>query len=538
MIKLCSRLIFPFTISGILLLFSTGCNKDISDEDILPGDNDSVYETVVDIDNNVYRIVQIGAQTWFAENLKTTRFIDGKDIPGSLSEVDWGNMTSPAYCWYLNNQYYDTIYGALYNWYAVETGNLCPTGWHVPSDSEWTSLIDFLGDSADVSGKLKETGTTHWNYSNTGVTNESGFTALPGGFYVEPNLFLAEGNFGFWWTSNETDENSAWCRSLNGNLTTVDGYSFKKGNGLSVRCIKNNLPILDSIYKIFDLTNHSVTIEGNLSSNGGDVQTQSGVCWSTSVQPTINNNVLSDVFGKGDFTINITDLIANTTYYVRAFATNTEGTVYSNEFSFKTFYGQMQDRNLNVYNTIKIGDQEWMAENLRIDLFHNNEILPMIPQLDFRYPENDYTSGYWCFYDYKPENSLIYGMLYRWTGFQDDRSVSPAGWHVPSDAEWAILIDYSGGIDTAGDLLKEAGSDHWVSYIRSTVTNESRFTALPGGYFYGINFYFLNHYGYWWSATESDSSNAWCYAMTSLSGGIGRVSMPKDAACSVRLVKD
>jgi uncharacterized protein (TIGR02145 family) len=159
--------------------------------------------TVTDIDGNIYHTVTIGSQVWLVENLKVTQYNDGTPIPLVTVGTDWGNLTTPAYCWY-NNSYatYGSVYGALYNWYAVNTGKLCPPGWHVPTSAEWTVLTNYLGGESEAGGKLKETGTTHWASPNTGATNETGFTALPGGSRYNTGSFQLNITFnGLWWSS-------------------------------------------------------------------------------------------------------------------------------------------------------------------------------------------------------------------------------------------------------------------------------------------------------------------------------------------------
>ena len=116
-----------------------------------------------------------------AENLITTRLNDGTSIPNITEDQNWTTLTTPGYCWYNNETNYTKGYGALYNWYTVNTGKLCPTGWHVPSDNEWTVFVDFLGDMDLANPKIRETGTTHWQSLTSDATNISGFTALPGG---------------------------------------------------------------------------------------------------------------------------------------------------------------------------------------------------------------------------------------------------------------------------------------------------------------------------------------------------------------------
>ncbi|MBA7544886.1 hypothetical protein ES705_37247 [subsurface metagenome] len=158
--------------------------------------------TVTDYEGNVYQTITIGSQEWMCENLKLTKYADGTAIPLVTNSTEWGNLTTPGYYWYNNDEpTYANTYGALYNWYTVEKGNLCPTGWHVPTDAEWTTLTDYLGGASVAGGKLKETGTAHWSYPNTGATNESGFTALPGGGRSLNGTFGYVGSSGGWWSS-------------------------------------------------------------------------------------------------------------------------------------------------------------------------------------------------------------------------------------------------------------------------------------------------------------------------------------------------
>ncbi len=194
-----------------------------------------------DEDGNNYAVVTIGAQTWMAENLKTTKFSDGTYIPHVTENAAWSNLSTPAYCWYDNDQStYSNTYGALYNWYTVGTGNLCPTGWYVPTDAEYTALADYLGGLEVAGGKIKETGTTHWNGPNVGATNETGFTGLPGGSRTSSGTFDYFGNNGFWWSSTEYASYNAWYYYLYSVHTDLYRYNIIRRSGFSVRCLKNN----------------------------------------------------------------------------------------------------------------------------------------------------------------------------------------------------------------------------------------------------------------------------------------------------------
>ena len=144
-------------------------------------------QTVTDIDSNVYHTVTIGTQVWMVENLKTTRYNDGQEIPLVTDTVSWENLTSPGYSWFNNDTVFKKSYGALYNWYTVNTGKLAPAGWHVPTLTEWNTLAAFLGGNTTAGGKMKSTGTIEsdtglWYSPNTNATNSSGFTAIPGGY--------------------------------------------------------------------------------------------------------------------------------------------------------------------------------------------------------------------------------------------------------------------------------------------------------------------------------------------------------------------
>lgn len=195
---------------------------------------------VVDIDGNVYNIVTIGTQIWMTENLKTTRFRNGNTIPHVTDNAGWSGLSTPAYCWINNDSSGDgQIYGALYNWFAVSTGNLCPEGWHLPTDAHWTTLTNYLGGENVAGGKMKETGTVHWNSPNTGATNSSGFTALPGGARSTDRSYGTHGEFAFFWSATQSFGAMAYYRLLRFNQSKADRFENNKRYGLSVRCVKD-----------------------------------------------------------------------------------------------------------------------------------------------------------------------------------------------------------------------------------------------------------------------------------------------------------
>ena len=194
---------------------------------------------VTDIDGNVYHTVTIGTQVWMAENLKTTKFRNGDPI-SNVSDIDAWYFTNEAYCWYNNDETLNkATYGALYNWKAVaDSRNIAPIGWHVASDDEWKTLISFLGES-NAGGMMKEANTAHWKSPNTGATNSSDFTALPGGLLNIYGPFYGLGEDGIWWSSTDYDVSNAWnCQLVSYNAELSRKYSNKK-YGFSVRCVRD-----------------------------------------------------------------------------------------------------------------------------------------------------------------------------------------------------------------------------------------------------------------------------------------------------------
>ena len=210
--------------------------------------------TVSDIDGNVYNIVTIGTQVWMAGDLKTTKYNDGTAIPNITDNIAWAAATTGAYSDYNNIPANSTTYGRLYNWYVVDNNaatkvasnggkNVCPTSWHVPSDAEWTTLTTYLGGNGVAGGKLKETGTTHWLTPNTGATNETGFTALPGSMRQWTGMYNSIGTDGVWWSSTVWGSSSltyyAWSWWLFYDYAMVDGGKDEYQSGISVSCVRD-----------------------------------------------------------------------------------------------------------------------------------------------------------------------------------------------------------------------------------------------------------------------------------------------------------
>ena len=204
-------------------------------------------DTVTDIDGNEYETVEIGEQVWMAENLKVTHYRNGDEIPTGYSNNEWANLSTGAYAVYDDNESNADTYGYLYNWYAVDDERgVCSASWHVPTDGEYTALSDYLGGTSVAGGKLKECTegscpeSEYWYSPNTGATNESGFTGLPGGaryYYYGNSRHM--GYNGSFWSSTEYGSNDAWHRGLDHDYSEISRRDYGKDSGFSVRCVRD-----------------------------------------------------------------------------------------------------------------------------------------------------------------------------------------------------------------------------------------------------------------------------------------------------------
>jgi uncharacterized protein (TIGR02145 family) len=411
----------------------------------------SSLDPVTDIDGNVYQTVTIGTQVWMAENLKVTHYRNGDAIPNVTDGVAWTGLTIGAYCEYDNDVNNVAAYGRLYNWYAVaDSRNIAPTGWHVASDAEWKQLEMYLGMSqteadqtgwrgTDEGGKLKEPGTAHWLSPNTGATNESGFSGLPGGYRYTGGQYYDLGSHAVLWSSTEASSDFAWCRNLGSTYSGVHRYDGGKVDGFSVRCVKD-----------------------------------------------AEETTVTDIDG-------------------------------------------------NVYQTVTIGTQVWMAENLKVTHYRNGDAIPNVTDGT---TWAGLTTGAHCEYNNDVNNVAAYGRLYNWYAAGDSRSIAPTGWHVASDAEWQTLVDYLGGSTVAGWKMKEAGTAHWLP--PNSGTNECGFSALPGGYRGSNNAVFgdLGNYACFWTSTTISSSYAWYRSISYDYSEVSHYDSRKFYGFSVRCVKD
>ena len=212
------------------------------------------YGTVTDQDGNSYYTIQIGGQEWMAQNLRTTTYANGDPIQNVTNDTQWGGLTTGAWAHYENNGSYENPYGKLYNWYAVaDPRNVCPTNWHVPTDAEWNTLVNYLdpnnGNNGEYSGTaggmMKSTGTQYWQdtfgFNNESATNESGFSGLPGGGRYNDlgGYFGNLSNYLVLWSASESGAENAWGRYLSASLAGIDRDANNKRDGLCVRCVRD-----------------------------------------------------------------------------------------------------------------------------------------------------------------------------------------------------------------------------------------------------------------------------------------------------------
>ena len=533
---------------------------------------------VVDYDGNYYDAVQIGTQCWMKQNLRVTHFPDGNSIPAATSSQSQA-------CYYPNNNMAAQVsqYGLLYNWYAAMNGaassnanpsgvqGICPDGWHLPSYAEWDLLVNYVsslsryscnGDVNYIAKSLSsKTGWSSYYYPccvgwNMSTNNGTRFSAMPMGYWSDNfyDVYTAAN----YWTSTQANASNSHHRYLVYSTTGVGNSNTNKSNGISVRCLRDA-----SIVTTGDMTAPFVTTAqvtnisalsaisgGNVTSDGGSVVTARGICWNTTGDPTISDTHTTDGNGIGNFSSTLTGLEANTTYYVRAYATNAVGISYGATLVFTTA-GQpcpnattLADYDGNQYNTVQIGQQCWMKENLRTTHYADGSTVV------FKYPNNTAATA------------TVYGLLYNWDAVMNGalsssanpsyvQGICPTGWHLPSRGEFEQLTSYVSSITTcrcdnnASYIAKSlASTNGWETHSYSCYVGNSQngnnatgFSAMPAGYFTDG----YNSFGYvveFWSATAESDSYKFRMKMQYDWQEVSISATPSAYYISVRCVKD
>ncbi|MBR1992303.1 MAG: T9SS type A sorting domain-containing protein [Bacteroidales bacterium] len=571
--------------------------------------------TVTDHEGNVYNTVQIGSQCWTKENMRCrTSPTTGTDFVNNA--ITYNGNADPHYQiansytgktahWLNGDSIGHSNLGLLYNWNAaVDTFNtaygelhlsdnsadavevtfagfrrgICPEGWHIPCSSDFQLLSNYLGSHDDYlctqgglnygkSGVLK--GFMGWNLklgmACPELRNATGFTALP-------THLMGTGNYerycSRFWSSNSSSGQSD-CLQID-EYNTNGSVSYQpKISDQSVRCVKDYLFVFFDAHWIDEITDSSAVYhtygvhyyDGYCSQQ----MLSKGVCWSTSPMPTYNDSHTDEGSDEGMFYSTLTGLAPSTTYYVRAYALSSTDTVYSDELYFTTLNapnvndGQpcqgaptLTDIDGNVYNTVQIGMQCWMKENLRTTKYPNNT--PIMHG-------NSYstTDSYWYYPNNSSSNKPTYGLLYTWPAVMNGASTSntnpsgvqgicPDGWHIPSDAEWNQLLDYAQGIwawqCTGGSSGKSLASTiGWENSDNACalgnhpeINNASGFGATPSGEYYSGGFSSFGRFSEYWTSSSLQHRVYFQYnqhfVILSTSGGnLGR-------AYSVRCLRD
>jgi uncharacterized protein (TIGR02145 family) len=480
--------------------------------------------TSFNFDGYDYDVVSIGDQCWFAENLRSDNFSDGSPIPSGLS----GTTVAAQNIYDNDSAMYFEDYGRLYNQYAAsDERGLCPSGWHVPTNDEFTELTTFLGGDATAAElKASSTDTPSWN-----GTNSSGFSGLPGGSWTAS--FYGEGIDAGWWTSSDSlasGTSMGVARAVNSVSDDVFVYVPPKEYGFSVRCLRDSsdAPVVTTL-ETFDISSEQVTLKGRVKYAWPN-STEAGFYWWVGDD---QNNAQQVVVGNtnGAISTDVSGLTLGDSVNYVAYAINELGTSYGDTLSVITTDCAPVNYFGHTYDVIKIGDQCWFAENLRSDNYADGtSITGGLSDAEW----GATTEGAQAIYDGDSATYFAdYGRLYNWYAVNSAAGLCPTGWHVPTDEEFTALTGFVGATSfVGGEKLKSSASDSpsWNG------TNSSGWSGLPGGLRSANgSFDWAGTTGYWWSSSQS-GFNAWIRFL-STTEQIYRTDSDLSAGFSVRCLK-
>lgn len=537
--------------------------------------------TVQDAEGNVYATVRIGAQCWMREDLRTTKFSDQQPIP-TANNASWSaSANTPRRA--LRAARGTLVH--LYNFSAVQDERgICPAGWEVPSREQWSALREQVG-AANAGRRLKSTqlkapGIVGWDAPNV-ADNTSGFSGLPAGYRAASGLYASMHKFGYWWSDTPIGADKAVFVAARHNSPTLKVGSVDRRAGFSVRCVRV-APVVDPVVDVVvdpapascpvvvteaveQVGSDQATVRSRVEADGNDPVIARGVAWDTAPDPTLAANATGSGSGSGVFTVQLGALPPTTTFFVRAYATNSVRTCYGETLSFTTLPAvvpetqscptTVSDISGNVYGTVQIGAQCWMKQNLRTLQYRDGS-----PVVSFSLATNN--AGYFPVTDFYPGvYRAEFGELYNHRAVTEAKGLCPVGWHVPSNEEWNTLASFldpaaapnAGAVAqtlsaTAGGALKSlktydpqasASFFGWMS-PNAQATDAVGFDGRPAGQRrdYIFDVLEMRKFGGWWASTRTGDA-AWYHAIRFDNGAIVRASDSRTRlGLSVRCVKD
>jgi uncharacterized protein (TIGR02145 family) len=526
--------------NGSCIIF--GCTDPMAyNFDPIAAGDDGSCAYCQDFDGNFYETIQIGGQLWMAENLKTNHYNNGDVIPNDSSSWDG------AYVVYDNDYANADIYGYLYNWYAVDDDRgVCPEGFHVPTDEEWMELESYLGmpeselynpgyRGTDQGSQLAGNANL-WNFGelmDNFAFGTSGFNSLPGGS-AGWQTFLGLGNTGGFWSSSEHDNSSGFTRSIYYSHTKIHRGPRVKSDNISVRCVWVDQPLTDCTdasacnYNLDAIEDDGSCLYMDCNNDCG------GTAYENECGCVEGNTGLEE-----DFCYGCTD----------PEALNYDPNAIINDNSCAD---TCTDYDGNTYETIQIGDQLWMAENLKVTHYNNGDDIPTGFTNDEWSNLDDTETGAFALYNDDPATGEIYGNIYNWYAVDDSRGVCPEDWHAPTDEEWMELEMYLGmsyeeahdtgyrGTDQGSQLAGNA--DLWYSgdLENDPTFDSSGFIAIPGGYrnMADGTYAGMGSYGSFWSSSENTSTTAWPRSLNYYTSTVHRDHIVKRFGNSIRCLWD